>query len=153
MRMESGRSLVEIVGVIAIGMAMTAGVIGIYRMMRQNQERTIAQVELKQIANDVKILMETRGDYTGVSVDYLIKAGALSNDHVPIGGNDWSVTASVDGKSFNINLVGLSNSNCAFFATSVPSWAKTVIINGYEISQVSNNCFSGGTNEITFVVE
>lgn len=153
MRMESGRSLVEIVGVIAIGMAMTAGAIGIYRMMRQTQERTIAQSQLEQIATDVKILMEMRGDYTGVSVDYLIKAGALDNNHAPIGGDAWSVTASADGVGFNINLVELTNSECAYFATAVPKWAKTILVNGYEISQASNNCFSGNTNELTFVVE
>lgn len=153
MRMESGRSLVEIVGVIAIGMAMTAGAIGIYRMMRQTQGRTIAQTQLEQIAEDVKILMEMRGDYTGVSVDYLIKAGALDNNHAPIGGENWSVTATADGAGFNINLVDLSNSECAFFATAVPKWATAIIVNGYEINETSNNCFSGNTNELTFVVE
>ena len=89
MRQESGRSLIEIVGVIAIGTVMTAAAIGMYRMMRENNARTIATSQLEQIAGDVKLLMEMRGDYSGVSVDYLIKAGALESDAAPMGGDDW----------------------------------------------------------------
>ena len=82
-----------------------------------------------------------------------IKAVLIDNNHAPIGGENWSVTATADGAGFNINLVDLSNSECAFFATAVPKWATAIIVNGYEINETSNNCFSGNTNELTFVVE
>ncbi|MBE6460149.1 MAG: hypothetical protein E7009_04175 [Alphaproteobacteria bacterium] len=153
MRQESGRSLIEIVGVIAIGTIMTAAAIGMYRMMRENNARTIATSQLEQIAGDVKLLMEMRGDYSGVSVDYLIKAGALKSDKSPLGGDNWSVTASTDGESFSINLTELTQGECSYFQTTKPQWAASMLINGYEVLDNSDRCFSTPTNQISFVVQ
>lgn len=153
MRQESGRSLIEIVGVIAIGTVMTAAAIGMYRMMRENNARTIANSQLEQIAGDVKLLLEMRGDYSGVSVDYLIKAGALKSDKAPLGGDNWSVTASTDGESFSINLTDLTQGECSYFLTAKPEWTASMLINGFEALDNSDRCFSTPTNQISFIVE
>lgn len=153
MKQESGRSLIEIVGVIAIGTVMTAAAIGMYRMMRENHMRTTTDAQLEQIAGDVKMLMEMRGDYSGVSVDYLIKAGALKSDKAPMGGDDWSIIASADGLSFSINLTQLTQGQCAYFSTAMPKWAHAMAVNGIELSNNSDNCFSTPTNQISFIIE
>lgn len=153
MRQEYGRSLIEIIGVIAIGAVMTGAAIGIYRMMRENNARTIATSQLEQIAGDVKLLMEMRGDYSGVSVDYLIKAGALKSDKSPLGGNDWSINASTDGESFSINLTELTQNECSYFLTAKPTWAESMLVNGYEALDNSDRCFSTPTNQISFIVK
>lgn len=153
MKTESGRSLIEIIGVLAIAGVMTASAIGVYSMVRANQTRKIASVQLEQIAKNVKLLMEMRGDYTGVSVDYLVKAGAMKSNAAPIGGAQWSVSATSDGTAFSINLVDLSNGECEYFATATPTWAASVLVNGYEMSETSSNCFSSQTNQISFIVE
>ncbi len=153
MRQESGRSLIEIVGVIAIGTIMAGAAIGMYRMMRENNARTIATSQLEQIAGDVKLLMEMRGDYSGLSVDYLVKAGALKSDKSPLGGEQWSVISSADGESFSINLTELTQGECAYFSTAKPNWATSIVINGYELHAGSDNCFSTPTNQISFIVE
>lgn len=153
MKSESGRSLIEIVGVIAIGTVMTAAAIGMYRMMRENNVRSIATSQLEQIASDVKLLMEMRGDYSGLSVDYLIKAGALKSNKSPLGGELWSIMSSADGESFSINLTELSQGECAYFSTAVPKWATSIVINGFELHPGSDNCFSTPTNQISFIVE
>ncbi len=148
---QSGRSLIEIIGVIAISAAMTAGAITAYGTIRKNQARTIAAAELGDVAADVKLLMEMRGTYEGVSVDYLIKAGALKNADAPIGGQ-WSVTSSADGQSFSINLTELSSGECEYFTAAVPKWATTILVNGYE-TDVASHCFSSNTNMVSFIVE
>lgn len=153
MRQEYGRSLIEIIGVIAIGAVMTGAAIGMYRMMRENNARTIATSQLEQIAGDVKLLMEMRGDYSGVSVDYLIKAGALKSDKSPLGGNDWSINASTDGESFSINLTELTQNECSYFLTAKPTWAESMLVNGYEALDNSDRCFSTPTNQISFIVK
>lgn len=153
MRQEYGRSLIEIIGVIAIGAVMTGAAIGMYRMMRENNARTIATSQLEQIAGDVKLLMEMRGDYSGVSVDYLIKAGALKSDKSPLGGNDWSINASTDGESFSINLTELTQNECSYFLTAKPTWAQSMLVNGYEALDNSDRCFSTPTNQISFIVK
>lgn len=153
MKAESGRSLIEIIGVIAIGTVMVAAAIGMYRMMRENNARTIADTQLKQVASDVKLLLEMRGDYSGVSVDYLIKAGALKSDKAPLGGDNWSITASTDGESFSINLTDLTQGECSYFVMTKPTWAKSILVNGYEVINNSDPCFSTPTNQISFIVE
>ncbi len=153
MKQEYGRSLIEIVGAIAIGTVMTAAAIGMYRMMRENNARTIADSQLEQIAGDVKMLMEMRGDYSGVSVDYLIKAGALKSDKSPLGGDQWSVVSSADGESFSINLTELTQGECAYFSTAIPKWATSIVVNGFEVRDNSDRCFSTPTNQISFIIE
>lgn len=152
MKTESGRSLIEMLAVLAIGAVMTAGAYATYNMLRTNQMRNMAAAEMEQIARNTKILLETRGDYTGVSVDYLIKAGAITNESAPIGGADWSVTASVDGKGFSINLINLSHSDCAYFATKKFNWAKSVTINKLE-NAGGESCISGPRNYVSINVE
>lgn len=152
MKYESGRSLIEVIGVLAIGAVMAVAAVKLYGQIRTGQIRTIASSELEQIAKNVKILTGARGSYAGVSVDYLIKAGALASNHAPIGDDDWSISPSFDEKSFTINLGGLTAGECEYFAVKKQSWAKTVLINGYEHGEGSG-CFSTKTNQISFVVE
>ena len=152
MNNESGRSLIEILGVLAIIGIMTAGTIVTYNSIRKNQIRMSATTKIEQIAKDVKILLQTRGDYTGVSIDYLIKAGALKSGDSPIGGEAWSVASSVNGDYFSINITDISESDCIYFATKPFEWVQTILINGYEVSDV-NNCFSSDTNQISFIIE
>ncbi len=152
MKNESGRSLIEVIGVMAITGVMTVAALGVFNMIRANQVRNIAIAELKQIAANTKILLEMRGTYEGVSVDYLVKAGALKTPIAPIGGDTWSVSPSFDGASFSINLVDLTNGECNFMASQNAGWFKTVLINGFETNGTSN-CFDTNTNQVSFVIE
>lgn len=152
MKNESGRSLLEVIGVLAITGIMTISGISVFNVIRQNQIRSIADTELELIAQNTKILLEMRGDYNGVSVDYLIKSGALKSNRPPIGGDNWSVKSAFDGTSFSINLVDLTYGECEYFSATVPNWAKTVLINGFETG-LTDNCFKSNTNQISFIVE
>jgi hypothetical protein len=152
MRNESGRSLIEVIGIMAIAGVMTVSALGVYNMLRSNQKRSIASMELKQIAENTKILLEMRGSYEGVSVSYLIKSGALKSDKAPLGGAGWSVTPSIDGTSFSINLVELTNGECNYFVSKEPTWTKKLLVNGFE-TDISSNCFESDTNQISFIVE
>ena len=152
MHQESGRTLIEIIGVLAIAAIMTSAVVATYNVMRHRSARTIASADLTQMVQNIRLLMKPRGDYTGVSVDYLVKAGALRNTRAPIGNNDWSVTAIDDGAAFSINLVGLSHGECAYFTTAVPTWATAVRVNGYA-NNSGDYCLSTGNNQVSFIAE
>lgn len=152
MRQEYGRSLIEMLGVFAIAGAMTVSAISIYNVIRNNQARKIASSEIEQIASNTKLLLQLRGDYTGVSVDYLVKAGALKNNSAPIGGANWSVTAENGGAEFAINLTELSEGECEYFTIAVPDWAKAIKVNGFE-TDITSQCFSSRTNQVSFIVE
>lgn len=152
MRTESGRSLIEIIGVMAITGVMAASSISVYSMIRRNQQRTIASHKMEQIVSDVKLLMEMRGSYDGISVDYLIKSGALKTDTAPLGGQNWSITASTDGTFFAINLTELTEGDCDYLVTATPQWASGILVNGVE-TEPESHCFSTGTNQVSLIVK
>ncbi|MBO4625755.1 MAG: hypothetical protein J5679_00560 [Alphaproteobacteria bacterium] len=152
MRQEYGRSLIEILGVLAIGAIMTGASIAMYRQIRATQIRTIANAEIEQIIKNAKILTGAHGTYEGLSVDYLVKSGAIKNAAAPLGGDDWSVTPSFDGSYFSINLTNLSSGECEYFEIKQPTWANSVLINGVEVDGTSH-CFSTKTNLISFIVK
>ncbi len=154
MKSECGRSLIEVVGVLAISGMMILGAYKMYETVKNTTRRQIASSRLEEIANDVKMLMETGGSYDGVSIDYLIKSGsdAVQNGAAPLGTNAWSIISAVDGKSFEITLVGLSESDCAYFTTAVPKWASSLRVNGFE-NEAASHCFETKTNEISFIVK
>ncbi|MBO7066354.1 MAG: hypothetical protein J6W40_01885 [Alphaproteobacteria bacterium] len=152
MKQESGRSLIEIIGVLAIGTIISVAAVKMYGQIRASQTRSLVSTELEQLAKNVKLLAGPRNSYAGVSVEYLVKAGALKSDKAPIGDDDWSVAPSFDEKSFSINLTGLSSGECEYFAVKKQAWATTVLINGYEVRDTSG-CFSTNTNQVSFIVE
>ena len=149
MKNESGRSLIEIIGVLAVTAVMTAGAVAIYNSVRTNQKNTIAAATLREVAKDINMLMGMRSDYTGISVDYLVKAGALPNADAPIG-KSWTIDVGIDRITFTINLYGLTRSECEFFGAAMPAWATEMYINGYRAEEIVN-CFPGSENNISFV--
>ena len=152
MKYEYGRSLIEVIGILAIGGLMSVATIKMYQQVHTNNVRAIAATELEQIAKNVKLLTGARGTYEGVSVDYLIKSGARKSDAAPLGGGKWSVEPDIEGTSFSINLTELSSGECAYFALKRPTWADMIIINGQELNGTAN-CFSTRTNQISFIVK
>lgn len=152
MKSEYGRSLIEILGVLAIAGVMTAAAYKTYNALRINQLRNLALSEMEQIARNTKILMETRGDYTGVSIEYLIKMGAITNEKPPLGGENWYITSGIDGKNFSINLTDLTNSDCVYFATKKIDWATDVSVNKIN-GAGAESCISAPRNMISFIVE
>ena len=151
MREESGRSLIEIIGVLAIGAIMVSAAFSMYKTSNQRQKRLIATETMRDIVTKTKTLLEYSG-YQPVSVDFLIEAGALTNNKQPIGTKDWSVTSSVDGSEFSINLTGLSFDDCAYFTTKKFDWSHRIIVNGYD-SADSSFCMKSGDNIISFFAQ
>lgn len=151
MREEQGRSLIEIIGVLAIGAIMMSATYAIYHSTNEKQKRLIASEELKDIATKTKTLLEYSG-YTPVSVDYLIEAGVINDDRAPAGGKRWSVTSNFDGTEFSINLVELSYEECAYFTTKKFNWVTHINVNSYDSSD-SSYCMKSGDNIISFFVK
>ncbi|MBR3148383.1 MAG: hypothetical protein IKF41_03525 [Alphaproteobacteria bacterium] len=151
MREESGRSLIEIIGVLAIGAIMVAGTYAIYNSTNQKQKRLIASETMKDIAIKTKTLLEYSG-YQNVSVDFLIEAGALNNDKAPAGDKNWSITSSIDGTEFSINLTGLTFDECAYFSTKKFDWATHISVNGFSSGDTSY-CLKGGDNTMSFFAQ
>ena len=151
MREQSGRSLVEIIGVLAIGAVMTVATYNIYTSISKRNKNMVASETLKDIATKTKTLLEY-SNYKPVSVDFLIEAGVLKNSKAPIGNSNWSVTPSYNYEEFSINLYGLKYEECSYFATKNFDWATKVSINGSE-SQTTALCLKTGDNTVSLTAQ
>lgn len=148
---QSGRSLIEIIGVLAIGAIMVSATYSMYHSTNEKQKRLIASETLRDIAQKTKTLLQYSG-YKPVSVDYLIESGVINNDRAPAGGDKWSVTSNFDGTEFSINLVNISFDECAYFTTKKFDWADRISINEHSSSD-SSYCMKSGDNTVSFIVK
>lgn len=151
MKQQSGRSLIEILGVLTVGTVMIAAAAGMYRAIDQRQKRVVALETMKDIVTNIKTLKEYSGNYKDVSIDYLIHAGVLKNAKAPIGSEDWAIKPTDTG--FAIYLYNLSYDECAFFATKNIEWASYVVINGTSVMYAANTKEDAAVKEDGIVKE
>ena len=149
---ESGRSLIEVIGVMALGAVMLAGTFRAYQVIRVRQARVIAAEELHDAAHNGRLLFAGKNDYSGISVNYLIKMGALKTDRAPSVAQSYDIQAEADGGAFRINLHGVSFSDCAWLGTQRFDWASKVLANDFYEGKPAENCKQGELNNVTFIV-
>jgi Tfp pilus assembly protein PilE len=147
---ESGRSLIEMLGVLAIGGLIALGAMEMYRTTRARQTRMIAEQELKGLAENAKILYSGRRNYSGIGKNYLIKSGILKTDR--IAGQDFRISAPEDGKSFSIIFDNMDMGDCAYFATKKYDWAAGVVVNGFSENPASL-CAETAPNKLEFIIK
>lgn len=146
---ESGRSLIEMLGVLALAGIITGSAITMYTKIKTRQTHLIANSFLEDVVSKTNLLFSYTGDYSNISVDFLIKSGVLQNNSAPIGNNDWTITPNTDNSNFIINLTGLSYTDCSYFIAKQPTWASVITIN----NSSDNLCLKTGDNNISFFVK
>jgi Tfp pilus assembly protein PilE len=149
---QRGASMIEMLGVLALSGIMTYGAIKLYQSVRSRQARAAAAMELSDLAANAKVLFRGRGDYSAISLDYLIKAGALKNTNFPIPNAEMRVQSADLGKSFAIVLTGLGLGDCAYFATAKTDWAVAVKANGFA-DDAKSYCYELEKNTVEFIVQ
>ena len=149
---QSGRSMIEMLGILALAGVMAFGAFKLYQTLRARQTRITAEMELSDIASNAKLLFRGRGDYSNISLDYLVKAGAVPTNKSPIPNAELSVMSEELGKKFAIRLDGLSYGDCAYFATAKLDWAEFVRINGFT-DNAKSFCYEIEKNRVEFIVE
>ena len=145
MKEQSGRSMIEVIGVLAIGVIMIAAAYNMYKSIDQRQKRLIASETIAEVAKKTKILYEFSG-YKNVSLNALKTKGAISDTRAPIG-SGWSVNSENNGSEFSIKLTGLNYDECKYFSIKKADWAQSVKANS------SNSCGKSSNNTITFMVK
>lgn len=145
MREQSGRSMIEIIGVLAIGVIMIASAYNMYRSIDNRQKRLIASETIEDVAKKTKILYEFSG-YNNVSVSKLVSKGAISDSHTPIG-SGWEIKSENGGTEFSIKISGLTYDECKYFSLKKADWAQSVTANSGSCTKNSSS------NSITFMVK
>jgi prepilin-type N-terminal cleavage/methylation domain-containing protein len=148
---QSGRSLIEMIAVLAIAAVMVAGTYAAYNVVASRQARMMTTEELRDIAKNAKILFAGRNDFDGLSVPYMIKMGALKTDAAPRIAQRFDLVATTDG-GFWIDLFNVSFSNCAWASLQHFEFASDVIVNDMSSGHPADHCTDGNNNKVSILV-
>lgn len=140
MRQESGRSMIEMMGVLAIMGVITVGAIAAISSAMNMQKRNTVNDEVLQMVTQVRQMFTEYDDYSNINNSTIFGAIGMSNKN-PYGGTyEISVNPS-NARQFVVSINGLSQSDCEYFVTK--GWDGSV---GYEMSGRTQSGASGTCN-------
>jgi type II secretory pathway pseudopilin PulG len=128
---QSGRSMVEMLGVLAIMGVITVAAVAMISTAMRNQKRNATSDEATQIAIGVRMLLGEYNDFSGINPRTIFGALGVS-DRNPYGGK-YLLAPDTDPHNFVLTIDGLNKSDCQFFATR--AWTESV---GYRASDGRN---------------
>ncbi len=140
MRQESGRSMIEMMGVLAIMGVITVGAIAAISSAMNLQKRSTVNDEVLQMVTQVRQLFGGYDDFSNINNSTIFGAIGMSNKN-PYGGTyEISVNPS-NSLQFIVSVNGLSQSDCEYFITK--GWEGSV---GYEMSGRKQSGATGNCN-------
>lgn len=147
MRYESGRSMIEMLGVLAIMGVITVGAIGMISTAMRTQKRTSVNDEVLQMVTQVRTLLGEYDDYSHINNSTIFGAIGMSNKN-PYGGTyELSVDPS-NSRQFIVSITGLSESDCEYFVTKAWSDSVGYQMSGGTTSGAIGDCKSGNSQNI-----
>ncbi len=128
MKQESGRSMIEMMGVLAIMGVITVGATLLISTAMRTQKRSQVNDEIIQLVVGVRQLLGEYDDYSHINNSTIFGAIGMS-DKNPYGGTyEISVNPS-NTRQFVISINGLPKSDCEYLITR--AWSDSV---GYTVS-------------------
>ena len=131
-RNQLGRSMIEMLGVLAIVGVLSAGGIAGYSMAMQSYKTNLLMERVNLIANRARTIYKN-SDFTGISSSVLINAGKLSAEDFkqPFGG-DISIAKSTWGSNtFHIRLGSVPADTCTDMLSN--DWGDIGVFEGVHI--------------------
>jgi type II secretory pathway pseudopilin PulG len=125
---ESGRSMIEMLGVLAIMGVITVGAITMISAAMRSQKRTALQDEVAQLVTGVRTIFGEYDDFSGMDNGTIFAAIGMSEKN-PYGGKYSLSVNSVDTRQFILTINGLNSSDCEYFRSK--AWPDSV---GYRMS-------------------
>ena len=159
---QNGRSMIEMLGVLAIiGVLSVGGIAGYSKAMQKYRTNKMID-QITQIANGVRTLYSGQRNYAGININVLRKAKILPESAfdgnssgaaavygiTPFGGNmvieASSKSTSRDNKAFSISLYSVPEDACIEILTQDWGDSSGLIVYGFDIS--GTNSAPGCTN-------
>lgn len=125
---QSGRSMIEMLGVLAIMGVITVGAVTMISAAMRGQKRNAVQDEIAQITTGVRQLLGEYDDFSGIDNTTIFAAIGVSNKN-PYGGNYELMANPSDIQQFVVTISGLNKTDCEYFKTK--AWPDSI---GYQIS-------------------
>ncbi|MBO7509244.1 MAG: type II secretion system protein [Alphaproteobacteria bacterium] len=140
MKNESGRSMIEMLGVLAIMGVITVGAIGMISTAMRTQKRNAVNEEVLQIVTGVRQLLGEYDDFSHINNTTIFGAIGMSPKNTYGGGYELAVDPS-NSRQFIVSITGLSNTDCEYFVTK--AWSDSV---GYQKSDGKQGGATGSCN-------
>ena len=128
MKYESGRSMIEMMGVLAIMGVITVAAVAAISSAMKTQKRNQVNDEVLQMVTQVRQIFNNYDDYSSINSATVFGAIGMSNKN-PYGGTyEISVNPS-NTRQFIVSINGLTQSDCESLVTK--AWTDSV---GYTMS-------------------
>jgi type II secretory pathway pseudopilin PulG len=127
---ESGRSMIEMLGVLAIMGIITVAAIQMVGAAMRSQKRTTVQDDVAQMTTGVRQLLGDYDDFTGIDNNTIFAAIGMTNK-TPYGGKYELAVDASNPRQFVVSITGLNTSDCKYFTTKAwPDSAEFRTSNG-----------------------
>ncbi|MBO4480111.1 MAG: type II secretion system protein [Alphaproteobacteria bacterium] len=123
MKYESGRSMIEMLGVLAIMGVITIGAISMISTAMRTQKRNTVNEEVLQIVTGVRQLLGEYDDFSNINNTTIFGAIGISPKNTYGGSYELSVDPS-NPRQFIVSITGLTDSDCEYFVTK--AWSDSV---------------------------
>lgn len=140
MTQESGRSMIEMLGVLAIMGVITVGAITMISTAMRTQKRTAVNDEVIQIVTSVRQLHGEYDDFSHINGATIFGAIGMTTKN-PYGGTYEVATDASNPRQFIVSITGLPQTDCNYLVTK--AWSDSI---GYQISGGKNGGATGDCN-------
>jgi len=150
MRQESGRSMIEMVGVLAIMGMLTATAFALISLGINRQKQARVTDDVVTIVSGVRSLLGDYDDFSNIDNSTIFAAMSVS-DQNPYGGTYELAVNTANTRQFVVKINGLSKSDCEALVTK--AWTDSVgyIASEHKESGATANCVAGKENTVSIV--
>lgn len=141
MKEESGRSMIEMLGVLAIMGVITVGAVGMISTAMRTQKRNSVNDEVIQMVTGVRQLLGEFDDFSHINNATIFGAIGVSSKN-PYGGTYELNVDPSNSRQFIVSINGLSESDCKYFVTK--AWSDSI---GYQMSGGTNGGAAGSCSD------
>ena len=148
---ESGRSMIEMLGVLAIMGVITVGAIGMISTAMRTQKRTAVNDEVIQITTGVRQLLGEYDDFSNINNATIFGAIGMSPKN-PYGGTYELAVNPSNTRQFVLKITGLSQTDCQYFVAKAWSDSVGYMTSGGKTGGATGTCTStDGNNTVTII--
>ena len=150
MRQESGRSMIEMVGVLAIMGMLTATAFALISLGISRQKQSRVADDVVTIVSGVRTLLVDYDDFSNIDNSTIFAAMSMS-DKNPYGGTYELSVNPYNKRQFIVKINGLSKSDCEALLTK--AWTDSVgyISSEHKEGGATGNCADGDKNVVSIV--
>ena len=148
MRQESGRSMIEMVGVLAIMGMLTATAFALISLGINRQKQARVMDDVVTMVSGVRGLLGDYDDFSNIDNSTIFAAMSVSNKN-PYGGTYELAVDPSNTRQFIVRINGLSKSDCEALVTK--AWTDSVgyVSSEHKESGATGNCGEGTNNVVS----